>query len=542
MNRYLLIATAILIAMSFSSCNFFGSGGISELKLIPVKSGKEFQYIDKEGKIVINPQFNEATVFRNGLALVQSSGNEPKWGFITDDGKYAITATYKDATVFSDDLAWVVSENAAPTAINAKGEVKITLTDAQSVRIFKEGLAAYSVMDSIGVKWGFVDKEGKVKINPQFSNAGNFSNGKCAVSNKEGKWGFIDKEGKIVINNQFDGAGEFMKGKAVVNSGGKSGVIDEDGKYLINPQFSNMMVDNDMFLFEQDGKWGWCDGEGKISINAQFKDAYPFNNSDLAAVRSGENFGYIDKTGKIVINPQFDHAIPFNGKLALVESSSKIGFIDREGKYVINPQFDEISNDLVIYMINGSSRYESVETDYFNVSAIASRINVTSPEGFSINNQVSLILTKLKKSENDLYLYGTEHMMFDNQKITNDASLSFYVLGDVSKEVSDGWYSKRVFNPSAKASGFAYVISLSAKGYGKAKNVADEIEKSLTGFKKDETQSSETLKVYNSDKLTVKINFEASRVVIMINPFINLAEIAAEQQRLADSVARANSN
>jgi hypothetical protein len=365
MNSYLLFATAILIAMSFSSCNFFGSGGISELKLIPVKSGKEFQYIDKEGKIVINPQFNEATVFRNGLALVQSSGNEPKWGFITDDGKYAITATYKDATVFSDDLAWVVSENAAPTAINAKGEVKITLTDAQSVRIFKEGLAAYSVMDSIGVKWGFVDKEGKVKINPQFSNTGNFSNGKSAVSNKEGKWGFIDKEGKIVINNQFDGAGEFVKGKAVVNSGGKSGVIDENGKYLINPQFSNMMVDNDMFLFEQDGKWGWCDSEGKIIINAQFKDAYPFNNNDLAAVRSGESFGYIDKTGKIVINPQFDHAIPFNGKLALVISNSKIGFIDKDGKYVLNPQFDDVSLDLVTYMLNGSSRYESVETDRY---------------------------------------------------------------------------------------------------------------------------------------------------------------------------------
>lgn len=504
--------------MSFSSCNFFGSGGISELKLIPVKSGKEFQYIDKEGKIVINPQFNEATVFRNGLALVRSSGNEPKWGFITDDGKYAISATYKDATVFSDDLAWVVSENAAPTAINAKGEVKITLTDAQTVRIFKEGLAAYSVMDSVGVKWGFIDKEGKVKINPQFSSAGDFSNGKCAVNNKDGKWGYIDNEGKLVINNQFDGAKEFVNGKAIVVSGGKSGVIDENGKYLINPQFSNMLNDNDMFLFEQDGKWGWCDKEGKISINAQFPDAYPFNGNDLAAVKSGESFGYIDKTGKIVINPQFDHAIPFNGKLALVGSSSKIGFIDKEGKYVINPQFDGISQDLIVYMLSGSSIYESVETDYFNVSAIASRINVTSPEGFSINEQVSLILTKLKKSENELYLYGTEHMMFDNQKITNDASLSFYVMGDVSKDVSDGWYSKKVFNPSAKASGFAYVISLSGKGYGKAKNVADEIEKSLTSYKKDETQSSETAKVYNGDKQTIKINTEGSRVVIMITP------------------------
>ncbi|MFZ4707347.1 MAG: WG repeat-containing protein [Bacteroidales bacterium] len=539
MNRYLLIATAILMATFFSSCN---KGKIGELNLIPVKSGKEFQYIDKEGKIIINPQFSEATVFRNGLALVKSSGNEPKWGFITDDGKYSISATYKAATVFSDDLAWVVSENSAPTAINAKGEVKITLTDAQMVRIFKEGLAAYSIMDSLGVKWGFVDKEGKVKINPQFTNVGNFSDGKCAVCNKEMKWGYIDLEGKISINNQFDGANEFINGKAVVNSAGKSGVIDEKGKYLINPQFSNMLVDNDMFLFEQDGKWGWCDKEGKIIINAQFPDAYPFNGTDLAAVKSGETFGYIDKTGKIVINPQFDHAIPFNGKLALVQSSSKIGFIDKEGKYVINPQFDEISQDLVLYMLNGSSKYESVETDFFNVSAIAARINTVAPEGLLMSDQVVQILTKLKKSENELNLYSGEHVMFENQKITNDATLSFYVLGDISKEVSDGWYTKKVFNPSAKNSGYAYVISLSGKGYGKEKNVADEIEKSLTSYKKDETQSSETIKVYNSDKQTVKINIESSRVVIMITAFIDSAAIAAAEQRLADSIARAYSN
>lgn len=512
--------------MLFSSCNFFGRGDISELKLIPVKSGKEFQYIDKEGKIVINPQFSEATVFRNGLALVRSSGNEPKWGFITEDGKFSISATYKEATVFNDDLAWVVSENSAPTAINTKGEVKITLTDAQTVRIFKEGLASYSVMDSTGAKWGFIDKEGKVKINPQFSSAHNFSNGKCAVSNKEGKWGYIDKEGKIVINNQFDGAGEFVKGKAVVNSSGKSGVIDENGKYLINPQFSNMMVDNDMFLFEQDGKWGWCDGEGKININAQFSEAYPFNNSDLAAVKSGENFGYIDKTGKIVINPQFDHAIPFNSKLALVSSSNKVGFIDKEGKYIINPQYDDISQDLAIYMLNGSSKYESVETDFFNVTAIVNRINIASPEGLQFSDQMSQILTKFNKPESELNLYATENLMFENHKITNDATLSFYILGNLSREESDGWYSRRVFNPSANPTGFAYIISLTGNGYGKEKNVVDEIEKSLTSYKKDGIQSSEGIHVYKSDKQSITFYVDGARIIISIT---SLSDKAIQQ-------------
>ncbi|MBT4340078.1 MAG: WG repeat-containing protein [Bacteroidetes bacterium] len=143
---------AIFLAVSFlSSCGGDGKS-VSEVKLIPVKSGNDFQYIDKEGKIVINPQFSEATIFRNGLALVRTSGDEPKWGFISEDGKFAITANYKSATVFSDDLAWVVSENAPPTAINSKGEIKVTLQDAETVKIYKEGLSAFSIAERGGLE------------------------------------------------------------------------------------------------------------------------------------------------------------------------------------------------------------------------------------------------------------------------------------------------------------------------------------------------------------------------------------------------------
>jgi len=546
---------AILLAISFlSSC---GGGGksVSEVKLIPVKSGKDFQYIDKEGKIVINPQFSEATIFRNGLALVKTSGDEPKWGFISEDGKFAITANYKSATVFSDDLAWVVSENAPPTAINSKGEIKVTLQDAETVKIFKEGLSAFSIIDSSGVKWGFVDKEGKVKINPQFSNTGNFSNGKCAVENSDGKWGYIDKEGKMLINYQFEKAKEFVDGKAIVVSGDKTGLIDETGKYLINPQFSNMLDDGGKYLIEQDRKWGWCDKEGKIVINPQFGEAFPFMGNDLAAVQSGKSWGYIDIDGKIIINPQFDMALPYNGKLALVVSSRKVGFIDAEGKYIINPQFDAVSNDLVMYMLNGSSEFESVATDYFNITSIVNRININNPEGLSLSNKLSGVISLIKKrnsnpnnvqsnyssteempvdtvapaydsgaysnAESNEYShifsqYSNEHELFSNERITNDASVSFYVIANAYKDVPDGWYTRRVFNPDAVVQGYAYAISLSGKGYGKEKDVKDAIEKSFKGYKKDEIQTTEEMSIFKNKKQTIKSYINGSQIIIVI--------------------------
>jgi hypothetical protein len=515
MKKYLPLFSAVLITVFFASCNN-GGKGISEVKLIPVKSGKDFQYIDQEGKIIINPQFGQATVFRNGLALVKSTGNEPKWGYITEDGKFAIMANYKFATIFSNDLAWVVAENAAPTAINNKGEIKITLQEAQVVKIFKEGLSAYSVSDSSGQKWGFVDKTGKIKINPQFSSTGNFNNGKCAVANQDGKWGYIDAEGKIAINYQFDRAKEFVDGKAVVVSGDKTGLIDENGKYVINPQFSDMTIDGDMFLIAQDGKWGWCDKEGKIIINPQFGAAFPFLGNDLAAVQSGKSYCYIDREGKIVINPQFDFALPFNGKLALVSSSNKIGFIDREGKYVINPQFDEVSRDLITYMLNGSSEYERVSTDYFNVGIIIDRlkkdITETTVAGMNFSTPMTTIFTKYKiQGDPNNYLnFYSPLLLISGEKISNDAILDMKI--DVIPIVD---------NPTLN--GFYYNIRLQNLGYNKADMVMKAFETAFNGYTKDAVNS-------RSDYVVLKSNFLAITAYVY-NGMITFSVVSMEKQK-----------
>ena len=46
-------------------------------------------------------------------------------------------------------------------------------------------------------KYGFIDKSGKMVIEPQFDNAEPFSEGLAQVE-KDGKLGFIDKSGKVV--------------------------------------------------------------------------------------------------------------------------------------------------------------------------------------------------------------------------------------------------------------------------------------------------------------------------------------------------------
>lgn len=489
----------------------------STINLIPVLVDKQYQYINQEGKIVINPQFSEATIFRDGLALVKSTGDKSMWGFINEDGKYIIQPKYKYATVFNEGLAWVVSENGAPACIDTKGEIKFTLAHAEEVSIFSEGLAAYKEINTEGKeKWGFVDIKGKIKINAQFSDVLIFTENKCAVANENGKYGFIDRSGKIIIDYQFDFIKPFNNNKSIVEFGEKYGIIDSKGKYILNPQYSSILEDGNMFLIGQDNKRGWVDNTGKIIINPQFEEAYPFFESQLAPVKSGETYGYINREGKITINPQFEESFSFNGNLALISSAKKIGFINKEGKYVVNPQYDGISIDYLTSIIMGNTIYTSlflsVETDFFNINAITARINIESPEGLTYNSTFYDVLQEFEKTQDNFNKYSTENKLLDKEKITNDATLDFYVLGSAWSENSNYDYT---FNSNSIPSGFAYVINLIGKGYGKENDFLEAFKAKLNGYTKE---SYPDVEVFKNKKQEISIRQDNIGIVIILKP------------------------
>ena len=83
-------------------------------------------------------------------------------------------------------------------------------------------------------KYGYIDKTGKVVIEPQYERASDFSEGLAAIA-VEKKWGYIDTTGKTVIEPQFDAAGKFTDDLAPVKVEKKTGYIDKTGKYIWNP-------------------------------------------------------------------------------------------------------------------------------------------------------------------------------------------------------------------------------------------------------------------------------------------------------------------
>jgi hypothetical protein len=520
--QILKLGLAISLIFIFASCNL-SNDSIADVKLIPVQIGDNYEYIDKEGKIIINPQFSEATVFREGLALVLTSGDTPKWGFIDESGKYSINAIYKNATVFSEGIAWVVPENGVPTAINKKGETKFTLNNAKYVRVFKDGLAAFCVEDSSSEKWGFVDKEGKIKINPQFLAVTDFQEGKSGFKNKEGKRGFIDNDGKIIINAQFELVHNFKNGFASVKAGKKAGIIDIDGKYCINPQFDAIYSDaENLFLIKQDKKWGWCDKDGKIIINPQFDVAFNFNSNELTPVKTDKTFGYIDKEGKLLINPQFDGALPFNNGIAAILSNDKVGFIDEKGKIYINPQFDNLAEDFIQFLTDGTSKYTMVQTDYFDINSIVNRIEKTFKEdsfenGITLNSPLKEVISKFNKTESDFNKFQNEHMLIKDEIVIPDVNLSFLFVGKPFKLISYDWYSESyILDQDFIPYAYAYYIKLSGKQEKKAINIFKALSENFAGLKKDTENCDEKNISFIGDKISVRILMESESEILIV--------------------------
>jgi hypothetical protein len=231
---------------------FYDSGHFSEgLAWIEVlKEGKWlYGFIDKTGKIVIEPQFvYQPRDFVDGLAKVMGQQSS---GFIDRTGSFRITVEYEQADDhFSEGLLAAVTQGEQPRGVYLKRDGQVALEipfwqrrtahqrslytiRRQQLAPFSEGLAPVLSFN----KLGFIDKAGKVVIEPLFRETKGFSEGLAAVkiigSDGGYVWGYIDRTGRFAIAPQFVDARPFAGGLAQVSTvDGKSCLIDRSGNVI----------------------------------------------------------------------------------------------------------------------------------------------------------------------------------------------------------------------------------------------------------------------------------------------------------------------
>lgn len=238
----------VLIEPQYDSANLF-CAGVARVAV----NGKN-GYIDPQGQWVVPPTLdysqNIGEIGAPNLAKISRDG---KYGIINNKGKFLVEPIYDSLGVqFQDDVIEVELKGKRGF-LRIDGRV-IVPPEYDDVGAFTGGFG--TVCDR--QKWGYVDKEGKIAIKPQYECAYGFEEDLAAVQLETKKWGFIDKTGAMAIGATYDGAGGFSEGLSSVAKGDKWGYIEKSGKTAID------------FLYEHAG----CFQKGQAEVILNGKPGY----------------------------------------------------------------------------------------------------------------------------------------------------------------------------------------------------------------------------------------------------------------------------
>jgi len=322
----------------------------------------KYGFIDRNGRIAIQPLFDRVRLFSEGLAVVTVGD---KHGYVDENGHQAIPAHYDDAASFAEGLAAVkLGEKWGYIDKNGRWLIEPRFgSKFGGAGPFSEGLAPVL----FNGKMGYIDHSGHFVIQPQFDFAEPFSEGLAAVGkvlqpgvSQLPAFGFVDRTGKTVVPLRYVSAGSFREGLAVVGifrMGVKfypQAVIDRTGKEVLAlpdvgiGEFHEGLAEISQFV---NGKIGFMDRSGEEVIAPRFEsleDTGPAVFSEgLAAVSLRNRLsGYIDRSGSMAISAQFGLACPFRGGLALVFGRGRVGYIERNGKFIWSgPEKEMPEND-----------------------------------------------------------------------------------------------------------------------------------------------------------------------------------------------------
>ena len=308
----IILILAVIAGSAFAVWHFFfRDNAVDETaktlfndNLTPVCKGGKWGYMDKDGKLAIECQYEHAATFKEGRAAVQK---DTLWGYIDTKGKYITKPRFVGADNFSEGLACVQDVN---------------------------GL------------WGYIDKDGKLKIKHKYETAFDFSENYAAVKS-DNKWGYINKEGNYHIKPEFDIALNFSEGLACVKEENLWGYIKTDGEYLTHPKYTLAQSLSDGYAIVQDtnNKYGIINSEGKEVVKCQFYYLANLSEGYIAVQNENKKWGFINTDGDLVVDYKYDEVSKFNEGLAIVAikdantNTYKFGHINTDGEEVIEVKY-----------------------------------------------------------------------------------------------------------------------------------------------------------------------------------------------------------
>ena len=352
------------LEMDFRLQNYF---------FLPVKENNKWGFINEFGEEMIKPEFEEASLFSEGLAAVSVNG---KYGYVNKSGKKTIDFMFLDAEPFINGSA-IVKKDSVYGLINKNGEFIIQpqyqeLSEANDDKYmavrndnsgylhkngdsltgfifdlagdFKNGYAIINKAE----KYGLINTNGHYSIEPKYAELVFIGNELLKALSENEAWGILNVMGDTILPFSYDAIGEFHEQKALVAKKEKCGFVNEQGTIMIPLKYSyssfmlsNVKFHNGFALLKQKLKSVLIDTTGK-TISFSGVEDYSRPSEGFVPIRKNKKWGYADINGKIRIPCTFESAEPFNNGFAIISQSKQEGIIDTSGIIFIFPLYEHV--------------------------------------------------------------------------------------------------------------------------------------------------------------------------------------------------------
>lgn len=440
MKKEFLFGLGLLIMLSTVMTSCIGEG--SEISYLPFKSSKDGKWglMGADGKVLFEEEFKDApTSVKNGRFMIENGNG--KWEIYTAEHKpVKIGEEYLEIADFTADVTPSVKPNEKIKLIDKDGKVKATLDKIGNKNIvsctkFTYGIAEITVEDG---KHGAINTNGEVVVEPKYDQVYACSENKFIVmassDNNDGVSNLKVIKGKDVLcelkigeGQKFVDASPFLSTEdylAVCSSidGEKRwGYINMSKEIVIKPTEKISYISGvrgNYFIFYNGENYGIMNFEGETVLRAKY-DGLMWADDDvlIAYDSSSSRYNLIDLEGNKITKEEYKSILPFyDGQHAAVQiDDNSWGFINKKGEEI------KMKNAPDIYEIADKSAVSIVNSDYFDIDAIVSKLNLSKNGlmGYNLNmNPLQIVKNYNELSPEKLELNPEQNQGRDRLEIT----------------------------------------------------------------------------------------------------------------------------
>ncbi|MCA0237182.1 MAG: WG repeat-containing protein [Bacteroidetes bacterium] len=273
-NRWALIESASGKRITEWNEYEFALAFSDSVSIIRVKYN--WRITDRKGKIMptLPLDYDQIQAFSDGYAAVLKNG---RWGYINKQGELVIPWQFDDASDFKEGIAVVKTSSSQFRFLCKNGKFLTQVSYSYATPFFKGYAVAAITEANYDKKFGMIDRNGKTVfdfIYDKIEFVGDY-----ILTTAGSKWSIYDCNLKELILPVIDHFMPIGKDMVLLGSKGKMGVLYVNEHKIIAPRYDDLAQISDAYVMvRQNGKWGWVDHNDSEIIPCRFDAATPFRN------------------------------------------------------------------------------------------------------------------------------------------------------------------------------------------------------------------------------------------------------------------------